>query len=66
MGITVDSNPESRASILRVACDAPRCSLAQTFVGTGFLSNYLAALQAGWIETVSGKFLCSKCKEQLT
>jgi hypothetical protein len=64
MGITVDSDPEWRASILRVVCDAPRCSFVQTFVGTGFASNYLAALKAGWIETTSGQFLCSKCAEQ--
>jgi hypothetical protein len=66
MGITVDSDPERRASILRVACDAPRCSVVQAFVGTGFLSNYLAALKAGWVETTSGKFFCSKCKGALT
>jgi hypothetical protein len=66
MGITVVSDPERRASILRVACDGPRCSFVQTFVGTGFVSNYLAALQAGWIEIASGKFLCSKCNGGLT
>jgi hypothetical protein len=63
MGITVDSDPEWRASILRVACDAPRCSFVQKFVGNGFASNYLAALKAGWIETEGGKLLCSKCNE---
>jgi hypothetical protein len=63
VGITVDSDPEWRRSILLAACDAPRCSFVQTFVGTGFLGNYFAALKAGWIETASGKFLCSKCKD---
>ena len=64
MGITVDSNPEWRASILRVACDAPRCSFVQTFLGTGFLSNYLAALKTGWLKTASGDFSVANAKEQ--
>ena len=66
MGITVVNGLATRPSILRVACDAPRCSFVHAFVGTRFLSNCLAAFKGGWVETASGKFLCSKCKGALT
>jgi hypothetical protein len=47
MGITVVNGLETRASILRVACDAPHCSFVKAFVGTGFLSNYHAQSRLG-------------------
>jgi len=62
--LTIESEPIPRKLHLHLKCDGGQCPTEQKFIGDSHVTNWSAAMVAGWLERKSelGRtFLCPGC-----